>query len=99
MQVTMLVWPTERRGNHYASSSAGDMSLVWNSNLKNKATFPRAQCPDCCRGGDKVERQPIKCEVNKSKPQVRRPLRRRATGRNWRFAAPKSSRTQRSDQR
>jgi hypothetical protein len=49
MRTTLLVqvWICPHDLNYYASSSAGDLKKQWNTDSKNRRTFPRSQCPVC----------------------------------------------------
>jgi hypothetical protein len=57
-QFPVIVWvcPNTTCGNYYASSSAGDLTQLYNHNLKGEPTFPRSRCPDC-------QEERVKCGV------------------------------------
>lgn len=54
MEIDITVWvcPTPGCGNYYASSSAGDLSQLFNVKPNSsEKTFPRSRCPDCRDAG------------------------------------------------
>ena len=45
-RVKVIVWVCRECGNYYASSNAGDLSTLMNTDrATKKPTFPRSRCP------------------------------------------------------